>query len=193
MKQIDIEDLAERTYRDVGYELTEAVSPIELASAVFADGRRPVVFEVDNQDDEVLVTRTGRRTRIVLRAEASDLARSWLVAREIAKHVLGNDGVFAERLAACLRAPRGVVQRITRAGAALPQLADECLISESSAVLRYGEALDLPVALVVPGAPIRMRGRRGSRPPRLRRLRLTDDPSRYALVPHRLAAFSALA
>lgn len=181
MKQVELELIAERAYADCCVSATESVSPILLARHLLGAGKRHVVFERDDLDARSITERRGRGHVILLQSGMTEIAQSWFVALEIARHLLPNDAAEAERLAACLRAPRPAVRAIVGTGTNFFALASRCEISESSAVLRLGEATSRPAALVI-GDVVRFRGERQRRRIRWTRIRLSDAANRVALL-----------
>lgn len=179
MHQHEIEQLAENVYRNAGLSPETPVSPILLARKLLAGGRRHVVFERDDLEVKSLIE--DGPPRIIVRSGLSERAQAWLVASELARLEL-SDEEDVRRLAACLRAPRAALEGLVWDGASVSEIAEYCDISETSALLRLGEALGEPVGLITSSGLVRFRGERGPRRIRWTRVPLSDHASRVALV-----------
>lgn len=181
MKTDELEELAEWSYRVGGLEPLRPTSTLLVVDRFLGRGTRRAVFEVERlavpalvegKHDPALLIRSGLDQRTSEWFAATAFAR-WLLTQQ---DELDGEG-SVDFLAACLRAPCSAVERV---GHRYVQVARAFDVSETSAVLRVGEVFQLPVAVIAPGKPIRLRGAR--RKGRWSRFRLHDAPDRFALL-----------
>lgn len=199
----DIEGTAEAMYRAAGLDPREGASPLALARGLLGPGAVRSYHAASLPGDGSLAWLEGK-PRIYIRAKLPPVRRNFAVCHELAEWCLTlaryqepDVEQIANALAAALLAPR---QRFLRAlredGRSLPLLAQHLGTTESCAALRLGETTDLPLALVAPSRPVRLRGaefawpdedaiRRmasGRAAPGLAKTKLRDDPRRVVLA-----------
>lgn len=130
---------------------------------------------------EATIARTGDRWRIWLRRGLDPVRARFVVAHELAHFVLGacfdcppETERICDALGAAMLAPARYVARSPHVGTFdVAALADEAVVSDTCAALRFGEVLRLPVAVVCPRA-VRLRGPAHAA--------LSDEPTTRALA-----------
>lgn len=196
-----LEGEAERLYRSVGCDPSEAVSPTLLARKLLGPGR-VLTARASALPGDAVLARVYGEPRIYVRSKLTAERSRFAVAHELAHWALGDaaDGDELERLcdalAAALIAPRRAFQSALReSGHRFAPIARWFVTTESCAALRLGEVTGRPLALVTPRL-VRVRGdewgwppepeirqlARAKRLPGVRRAKLRDDPRRVALV-----------
>ena len=196
----DLEGEAEAAYRAAGLDVTDSVEPIWLARQLLGADAVVGVHSLMQPGGGCLVKVNGK-PRIYFRNRLPQRRRDFVIAHELAHHLLG-DRVGDEReteaacdaLGAMLIAPRRAFQEALRwYGERFPALAEHFETSESLIVLRFGEVTHAPLVLVAPQS-VRVRGEERAWPeeaalrriaaqpkPSLRKATLRDDPRRVAL------------
>lgn len=200
----DIEGLARWAYEKAGMDPWEPAGALELAGRLLGGDGPLDVYLCPELLASAALARVGSSWRFYVRNPRTERATEWLVWHELAEWILDRDGyrepdveAAADRLAAALRAPRPAFLRAIRAsGRSLPELAKAFGTSESSAALRFGEVALVPLALVAPRRPVRVRGVPDSwvaseaqivrlvrcPAPGWERVPLSDQPGRVAVV-----------
>ncbi len=198
----DIEGTAEAMYRAAGLDPCEGASPLALAKRLFGAGSVRSYHAASLPGDGALAWVDGK-PRIYVRAKLPKARLRFAICHELAEWCLTlaryqehDVEQMADALAAALLAPRQLFLRVLRAdGQRLPLLAAHLGTTESCAALRLGETTDLPLALVAPSRPVRVRGAAFAWPdedtirrmaagriaPGLARTKLQDEPRRVVL------------
>lgn len=195
MEQADLEGMADALYAAAGLEPDVPVAPLALAARLLGS---TAVCRVTGLRTPAALARVGDDWRIYLRRGLTDRAVAWLVAHELAEWALRREGYLgediedlADRLGACVRAPRrAVVWALRHHGHTPAAIAAAFRTSESSAALRIGEVTGAPLALLAPRKAVRVRGESWCWPDAAQILRLArthgtrlgDDPRRLLLT-----------
>lgn len=200
MELADCEGTAARIYREAGADPADPPGPVALARAWLGAGALERAPRGALLTDAASGTVAGRR-RIVVRAGLPPVRLAWAVAHELAELALAEERyrapdveAVADTVAACLLAPPATVRAVGRGPvpAAVAEVADALVLTDTCAALRLGEVLDVPLAVIAPlvrvrgaafawpdEAGLRQLARRGG--PGLVRARCRDD-ARRAIV-----------
>lgn len=185
MEHDRIERLAEEAYVRAGLPADSSRSPLELAEVLLGRGSRQAVFDVANLDTPAQIWAGNAGDSLLIREGLGERAAEWHGARALAGWMLRHESATVadlDLLAACLRSPRAAVRTaFSYSGPAFDDLADALQISTTSAALRVGETIGIRMIVYSPTSPPRIRGR-GKAPLKWCRVRLSDEPGRYALV-----------
>ncbi|HEV8245572.1 MAG TPA: ImmA/IrrE family metallo-endopeptidase [Polyangiaceae bacterium] len=190
-------------YRAAGLHPSGGASPLALANGLLGPGSVLSYHASSLPGDGALAWVAGK-PRIYIRSRLSPARRRFAICHELAEWCLTlaryqepDIEQLANALGAALLAPRQLFLRVLRAdGRNLPLLAGHLGTTESCAALRLGETTDLPLALIAPRRPVRVRGAEFSWPgedairrmaagrvaPGLARTKLRDDPRRVVLA-----------
>jgi hypothetical protein len=196
----DLEGEAEAAYRAAGLDIADSVEPIWLARQLLGGDAVVGVHSLMQPGGGCLV-RVHGKPRIYFRSRLPQQRRDFVIAHELAHHLLGERAgdeheteTACDALGAMLIAPRRAFQEALRwYGERFPALAEHFASTESLVALRFGEVTRVPLALVAPRS-VRVRGERCEWPneatlrskslqlkPTLRKATLRDDPKRFAL------------
>lgn len=130
----------------------------------------------------------GAQFVIGVRADLSPERAEFTIAHELAHWYIRKFGLKVKRLeatcdyiAAGLQCPLSPFLRLaTEKCASIAQLAFEFSVTQTQAALRIGEVANTPVVVIAPGR-VHFRGPKFERQP-VKKVRLTDEPGRLALV-----------
>lgn len=199
--EADLEALATEALARANVDDADPVSAFELVERILKTKVRRVAHLVTAG----CIARVGDSLIVAVRASLSIERQNYTAAHELAHAIVREAGLkfddeerAADHGAACLLMPRRYVAKLYRAeGFAPALLAGEVVVTQTSAALRLGEVIGMPLAAVSP----RLVRIRGDRPfewggedkvrelatkrrlwPGLARTRLADEKGRWAIT-----------